>query len=332
MRKDDSVHRGPAFPGHGTPGALGGDRLTLEGSSNLFSCPLNAFVPNSVSPNLGCRLRPGCRTFYFSQEEAMRLRSLEYCSLRLRSRSSPCRSPAGAPPAGKVWKIGILEPFHAAVRVNLIDAFRQGLRQLGYEEGRNFVFEARFADGKLERLPELAAELVKLNVDVIVASSTQAIRAAQQATKTIPIIMTTVGIPSARIRGEPGQARRQYHGPHHPGSGADRQAAAASEGGRPPLVARRAGVGSAHLPRGPGIQGSGNGSSIARFDASVLRGETAGGSRTRLCRDDAGRGERRCSCSRTQSPSTTASAWWNWRSSIGSPEPTGLSISRKPEA
>ena len=81
------------------------------------------------------------------------------------------------------------------MRVNLIAAFRQGLRELGYEEGRNFVFEARFADGKLDRLPELAAELVKLNVDVILASSTQAIRAAQQATKTIPIIMTTVGDP-----------------------------------------------------------------------------------------------------------------------------------------
>ena len=102
---------------------------------------------------------------------------------------------AGAQTAGRVWKIGILEPFNAAVRANLIAAFRQGMRQLGYEEGRNFVLEARFADGKLDRLPELATELVKLNVDVILASSTQAIRAAQQATKTIPIIMTTVGDP-----------------------------------------------------------------------------------------------------------------------------------------
>ncbi len=100
-----------------------------------------------------------------------------------------------AQPAGRVLKIGILEPFHAAVRASLIDAFRQGMRELGYEEGRNFVLESRFADGKLERLPDLATELVKLNVDVILASSTQAIRAAQQATKTIPIIMTTVGDP-----------------------------------------------------------------------------------------------------------------------------------------
>lgn len=102
---------------------------------------------------------------------------------------------AGAQPAGRVWKIGVLEPFHAAVRASLIDALRQGLRELGYEEGRNFVLEARYADGKLDRLPDLAAELVKLNVDVILAGSTQGIRAAQHATQTIPIVMTTVGDP-----------------------------------------------------------------------------------------------------------------------------------------
>jgi ABC-type uncharacterized transport system substrate-binding protein len=96
---------------------------------------------------------------------------------------------------GKVWRIGILEPFHPAVRSKLIEAFRDGLRQLGYEEGRNIVLEARFAEGKLERLPELAAELVRINVDVIVANSTQAIRAAQRATQTIPIVMSAVGDP-----------------------------------------------------------------------------------------------------------------------------------------
>ena len=103
--------------------------------------------------------------------------------------------PAGAQPATKVWKIGILEPFNAAVRANLVAAFRQGLREHGYEEGRNIVLEPRFAEGKLERLPELASELVALKVDVIVASSTQAIQAAQNATRTIPIVMTTAGDP-----------------------------------------------------------------------------------------------------------------------------------------
>jgi putative ABC transport system substrate-binding protein len=104
-------------------------------------------------------------------------------------------TPASAQPATKVWKIGILEPFNAAVRANLVAAFRQGLREQGYEEGRNIVLEPRFAEGKLERLPELASELVALKVDVIVASSTQAIQAAQNATRTIPIVMTTVGDP-----------------------------------------------------------------------------------------------------------------------------------------
>jgi putative tryptophan/tyrosine transport system substrate-binding protein len=94
-----------------------------------------------------------------------------------------------------VWKIGIIEPFNAAVRANLVAAFRQGLREHGYEEGRNIVLEPRFAEGKLERLPELAADLVAIKVDVIVASSSQAIQASQNATRTIPIVMTTVGDP-----------------------------------------------------------------------------------------------------------------------------------------
>ena len=102
---------------------------------------------------------------------------------------------ATAQPAAKVWKIGIIEPFNAAVRANLVAAFREGLREHGYEEGRNIVLEPRFAEGKLERLPELAADLVAIKVDVIVASSSQAIQASQNATRTIPIVMTTVGDP-----------------------------------------------------------------------------------------------------------------------------------------
>jgi ABC transporter substrate binding protein len=68
-------------------------------------------------------------------------------------------------------------------------AFRQGLRELGYIDGQNIAIEYRFADGKFERLPGFAAELVRLNVDVIVSSSAPANRAAQQATQTIPIII-----------------------------------------------------------------------------------------------------------------------------------------------
>ena len=70
------------------------------------------------------------------------------------------------------------------------DAFVQGMRELGYVEGTNFIIEARFADGKAERLPALAAELVRLKVDVIVATGTAVYRALQHATTTIPVVIT----------------------------------------------------------------------------------------------------------------------------------------------
>jgi putative tryptophan/tyrosine transport system substrate-binding protein len=77
------------------------------------------------------------------------------------------------------------------------EAFRQRLRELGYVDGQNIVIEWRFAKGKADRLPELAAELVRLKVDVIIASATQAIQAAKQATKTIPIVFPRAGDPVA---------------------------------------------------------------------------------------------------------------------------------------
>jgi putative ABC transport system substrate-binding protein len=70
-----------------------------------------------------------------------------------------------------------------------VEAFRQGLRDLGYVEGQNLVMEYRYMEGRAEQLPDLAAELVRLKVDVIVAGGTAAIRAAQHATRTIPIVM-----------------------------------------------------------------------------------------------------------------------------------------------
>jgi len=75
------------------------------------------------------------------------------------------------------------------------DAFRQGLRDLGYEEGKNIVIEWRAAEGKLDRLDELAAELVRLKVDVFVASGNSVVRAAKRATTTIPIVTTLVSDP-----------------------------------------------------------------------------------------------------------------------------------------
>ncbi len=96
---------------------------------------------------------------------------------------------------GKVWRVGFLSPGAGSLSSANADAFLKGMRELGYIEGRNLVVEWRFADGKLERLPALAAELVQLKVDVIVAGASPAISAAQKATTTIPIVMTSVGDP-----------------------------------------------------------------------------------------------------------------------------------------
>ena len=95
----------------------------------------------------------------------------------------------------KVHRVGYLTTPSLVDMSHNIHAFREGLSQLGYVEGRNILIEWRSADGKAERLPDLAAELVRLHVDVIVTHSTPAIRAVQRATATIPIVMANVGDP-----------------------------------------------------------------------------------------------------------------------------------------
>jgi putative tryptophan/tyrosine transport system substrate-binding protein len=98
-----------------------------------------------------------------------------------------------AQPAGKGWRIGLLSngtPQSAQVPAQ---KFLQGLRDLGYVEGRDFVMEYRWAEGHPERLPELAADLVRTKVDVIVTGGTVATMAAKQATQTIPIVFDQVG-------------------------------------------------------------------------------------------------------------------------------------------
>jgi putative ABC transport system substrate-binding protein len=102
---------------------------------------------------------------------------------------------AEAQPAAKVARIGYLTP-NLASNPLLRDAFLQALRDLGYVEGRNLAIEYRDAEGNLERLPALAAELVALKVDVIfVGGGTRVTLAAMQATKTVPIVFTDVGDP-----------------------------------------------------------------------------------------------------------------------------------------
>jgi putative ABC transport system substrate-binding protein len=101
---------------------------------------------------------------------------------------------AEAQQTAKVARIGYLATNLAAVP-HLPDAFRQGLRDLGYVEGRTVVIEYREAKGKFERLPALAAELVALKVDVILAGGTPATLAAKRATRTLPIVFTAVADP-----------------------------------------------------------------------------------------------------------------------------------------
>jgi len=98
---------------------------------------------------------------------------------------------------GKIWRVGFLVPRRRpdSIDSDFLGAFPRGMRELGYVEGKNLVIEWRFADGQSERLPDLAAELVRLKVDVMVSASSQAISALQKATTTIPIVMATSGDP-----------------------------------------------------------------------------------------------------------------------------------------
>jgi len=91
----------------------------------------------------------------------------------------------------KVPRIGFLMAVSPSTIPARVEAFRQGLRELGYVEGKNIVIEWRSAEGKLDRLPALAAELVHLKVDVIVTGAPTSTRSAKQATVTIPIVMAT---------------------------------------------------------------------------------------------------------------------------------------------
>jgi putative ABC transport system substrate-binding protein len=99
---------------------------------------------------------------------------------------------AEAQQAGRVYRIGVLS-LTSFEDTTLAAVTIEGLGRLGYVVGRNLVVEDKFADGKMERLPALAAELVRLKVDVIVAGHTSAIRAARDATTTIPIVMSFIG-------------------------------------------------------------------------------------------------------------------------------------------
>jgi putative ABC transport system substrate-binding protein len=96
-------------------------------------------------------------------------------------------------PAAKIWRLGILHP--GAPPERIVDVLQERLKELGYSEGHNIVYEYRWAEGNNYRLPELAKELVDLKVDVITTITTPAAIAAQKATQTIPVVFNGVGDP-----------------------------------------------------------------------------------------------------------------------------------------
>ena len=109
--------------------------------------------------------------------------------------SVPLATTAQESMAGKTTRIGRLSPLSAEADRPNLEAFRKGLRDLGWVEGQTFSIETRFADGKPEQLPRLAAELVRQRVDVILTGSSPGALAAKKATATIPIVMVTTGDP-----------------------------------------------------------------------------------------------------------------------------------------
>jgi putative ABC transport system substrate-binding protein len=98
-------------------------------------------------------------------------------------------------PAGKVWRLGFLGVATATLYERQIEGLRLGLREHGYVEGKNVTIEFRWAEGRYDRLPALAAEIVRLNVDVIITHGTLSTLACKQATSTIPIVMAIVANP-----------------------------------------------------------------------------------------------------------------------------------------
>lgn len=100
-----------------------------------------------------------------------------------------------AQPSGKLWRLGVLDPGSPAEAAARRSELMQSLRDLGYLEHQNLAVERRYAEGRIDRLPELAAELVQLKVDVIFTGTTPAVQAARRATHTIPIVFTSVADP-----------------------------------------------------------------------------------------------------------------------------------------
>jgi putative tryptophan/tyrosine transport system substrate-binding protein len=119
---------------------------------------------------------------------------------------------------GSTRKIGFLGVSNPSAQTQWTAAFVRGLRELGWTEGQNLTIEYRWAEGRTERFPEIAAEFVRLNVDAIVTAGTAATLAAKRASSTIPVVFRDGGRSGRhRIGREPAEAGRQRHRPVQPG-------------------------------------------------------------------------------------------------------------------
>ena len=183
---------------------------------------------------------------------------------------------ARAQPAGKVPRVGYLSPGSVSdpVRLRRLEAFRQGLRELGYVEGRNIAVEPRWAEGRYDQYPALVADLVGLKVDIIVAVGGRATQDAQRATKDDPD--RHVGryrSPRERTRFQPCASRWQRHGDRADGHGRRWQTAGDAQGGssqgvsgRPPLESRQSG---GHSPDTCAMSQQGGATTVAIIGAGL---------------------------------------------------------------
>jgi putative ABC transport system substrate-binding protein len=144
-------------------------------------------VPHSFSENLKSRTWPGLRRS-IQNPKWLELSVIAFALV-------VSGAVADAQQVGKVLRIGFLDSSTASGMAVLVEAFRQEMSKLGWTEEKNFAVEYRFAEGKPERLPELAGDLVRLKVDLIVVSGTPPALAANKATTTIPIVMATSADP-----------------------------------------------------------------------------------------------------------------------------------------
>ena len=130
----------------------------------------------------------------------------------------------------KIPRIGYLTASSPSVNPTRVEAFRQGLRELGYVEGKNIVIEWRYAEGKLDRLPALVAELVRLNVDIIVTAGPPATRAAKEATSRFPSSWPRMRSCWQWVCRQPGATRREHYWLVHPCPRDKRKTTGAFEG------------------------------------------------------------------------------------------------------